>query len=692
MDKRTLSVQSLTRATLALALFFLMHSSLGIQAQDRAMIVPNPTGPADSQPSPSDSPEPSSEPSSELIGTTANQASEDARSAGISATQTPSSQTLDKQDDKSNSIKAAAPDPFARDIQNIALQAQKQLSTNSLPQLDVARQQLIAAVDNLERYLQTNSNSRDSWRSFLRLDDIHSEAQKEKPSVSTLTDIEMAMRQNYLGLEYQPFTNVRDSLAKLRNALRWGANPTQSLELLNARLERLVETLNEPISEANLNEAVSVVALYLEQSNQAPGALSALRAKFSQPNIQAQVRESFIVRLLDRPIAQPNAVNECLLGTRVVGVASLNGAVTADLLPSPYGISLRLSLDANLTTNSTGYNRGVVLRSTGGSPIHAAKQITLTPQGIHSSPTSVATNLQTQINAIEHRSRIVRRIAQRKAAEAQPEANTIAEGRLQNRVSSQFDQQVDGQISQTRIQLASFQQRAQSRPELARIGIARPTYSFNSTSSAVHAIATEQAASQLSAARSSPLPQLIDAQVSIDAHESAIMNAIDVFLSGRTIRNIELDDLAQQFGAKVTPELQAEADGEPWSITFASIHPILIEMNDGLVKITLRISKMTRGDQPLNQDTVVTATYRPSISNGYLRLDREGEMGINFIGRGGLGSVSLKPFIKGKFEKTFKPVLVNAPIHLPTPNNPAIPRLAISNLIIDNGWAQISLR
>lgn len=669
--------------TLVLALG-LSASSANARPQQAEVVVPNPIGSPDSQPSPSDT---------NANNPSANTATPNKPSSNATQSAAAKKPATDKDKDEDKPVTAAAKDPFARDIQNIALRARKQLNAKTLPKVETERKELISAIERLETFLKTNPGSRDAWRKFLRLDDMLEEAQKEKPSFATLTDLEMAMRQNYLGLEYRPYVQLRDSLNDFRFAVRWGANAEQSLQLLDTRLERLVETLNEETSEADMNEAVSVVALYLEQSNQAPGSLSEIRAKYSQPNVQAYVRESFITRMLARPVAQPTAVNECLLGTRVVGAASLNGSVTADLMPSQNGISLCLNLNANMATNSTGYNRGVVLRSTGSSPIHAAKQIFVTPSGISSTRASVATNLQTQINSIEHRSRIVRRIAKRKAAETQPQANVIAEGRLQTRVQSQFDQQVESQLSQSRVQLASFQQRAQSRPELARVGLPMPTYSYNSSSSAVQAIATERTAAQLSAPRPSPLPQSSTGQIFIDAHESLVMNAVDVFLSGRTIRNTELDDLVTQVGAKVTPELEKEATGEPWSITFASVHPVLIEMNDGLVTISLRISKMTRGEQVLNQDTIVTATYRPSINNGYLRMDREGEMEIEFIGRGGLGSVSLKPFIKGKFENTFKPVLVNAPINLPIPaNNPNMPRLQISNLQLDNGWAQISLQ
>ena len=679
------------------------HTSLS-RSQEPEVVVPNPIGaddrsPSDTRASNADSAESKSSASKPAApkSSTARSSTTESKAATAKSTQSKSAQSAakkssaDKEEDE-KPLTASAKDPFARDIQNIALRAQKQLSESALPKVEVERKKLLGAIDRLENFLKTNPKSRESWRRFLQLDAMREEAEKDKPSFATLTDLEMAMRQNYLGLEFQPYVQVRESLSDFRFAIRWGANAEQSLQLLDTRLERLVETLNEPVSDAEMNEAVGVIALYLEQSHQAPSSLAAIRAKYSQPNVQAYVPESFVTRMLARPVAQPTSVNECLLGTRVVGAASLNGSVTADLMPSPNGVSLCLNLNANMSTNSTGYNRGVVLRSTGASPVHASKQIFVTPTGISSTPASVATNLQTQINSIEHRSRIVRRIATRKAAETQPQANRVAEGRLQTRVQSQFDQQVESQLSQSRVQLASFQKRAQSRPELRRIGLEKPTYSYNSSTSAVHAIATERNPSQLAAPRPSPLPQPANGQVFIDAHESLVMNAIDVFLSGRTIRNSELDELVKQVGGKVTPELQKEADGEPWSITFASVHPVLIEMNDGLVKISLRISKMTRGEQVLNQDTVVTATYRPSISNGYFRMDREGEMEINFIGRGGLGSVSLKPFIKGKFEKTFKPVLVNTPIQLPLPANRSMPQLQIAGLQLDNGWVQVSLR
>lgn len=218
--------------------------------------------------------------------------------------------------------------------------------------------------------------------------------------------------------------------------------------------------------------------------------------------------------------------------------------------------------------------------------------------GISAQPASVATQLQSQITSIQHKLRIVRKIATKKAAETQPQANRIAEGRLQNRVRTQFDQQVETQLAESRMRLASFQQ--QPRPEIQRIGLSRPTHAFNSTSEAVYGTLTHSAPSQLAASSPSPLPRNASDFV-IDAHQSALMNAVDTVLGGRTLRNADMDDLVRQFGMQVTDELAEESKSQAWSITFATFHPVQIEFNDGLVKFTLRISQMTRGDQSLKQ-------------------------------------------------------------------------------------------
>lgn len=601
------------------------------------------------------------------------------------------SSTQDDKKDEKKEVTASASNPTSREIQTLALSARKQLSAAALPKVESAKTKLNAALKDLDTFLGRSKSGKD-WAEFLHLDTLKSEIEKDNPAVTVLSDLEMNMRQNYLGLENRHFVAVRDGIVQLIRAQRYGSNPDQTLKMLDARLEKLVDELNHlPVggnADSQRAEAVGVLTNYLYESNQVPTTVAALRSKFSQPNVRLTVSDRLVNRLVSQPVGQPSPVNECLMGTHVVGNAFLSGNVSADLLPQMNGVGVCLFLNAQMSSQNTGYNRGVVLQSIGTSPVQVAKQITVTPTGISTSPPSIATNLQTEITAIQHRLRIVRKIAARKAAETQPIANSIAEGRMQNRISSQFDEQVETQIAQARGRFQELQSRPL--PELKRIGVERPTYSIQSTSDQILGSLTQCNPSQLAATGPSPIPKAMDCEIFVDAHHSALMNLIDVYLGGRTLRSHDLDDMARSFGLPETPEITKESNGELWTVSFATFHPVQLDMDNGLLKITLRIAQMTRGEQVLRQPATITASYRPSYYNGFLRLDREGDVSIEFVGRStGLGAVSLRAFLKAKFENTFKPVLVDQKINMPTQLPVA---LSIQSIQLDDGWLQIALR
>jgi hypothetical protein len=596
--------------------------------------------------------------------------------------------------DKARSMDKAQ-DQISRELKDIARNARLELDKNRLPKIEPARVALTSALGDLDKFLKTNPSASDSWNTFLRLDELRKELGAEKPNPAVLVDIETNMHQNYLGLEYEPYLKLRNALVEMVRALRYGANPEQTIKLLDGRLEKLIESLDEPVSDADTerSEVVGVVANYLHESGQAPKALAAMRSKFMQPNVQVYMREEMVNRLVQRPIAQPSPVTDCILGTSITGNAFLQGNLTADVMPQVGGVSVVLNMNANLSSNSVGLNRGVSIYSTSYSPVHASKYVSvLLPGAVMSSPATVATDLQSQIYSIQHRLRLVRRIASRKAQESQPLATAIAEDHMQARIRSQFDEQVESQLNDLRGRLTNFNA-APSRPELARIGMPKPSYFVHSTSNSVQAALTQGTEWQLAASRSNSLAKLPVSDGFAAVHQSAIMNSLDVFLAGRTIKSADLDDLVRQFGIPVSTEIAKEANGPIWTITFAPFHPIQIELDEKRVKITLRVIQMTRGDQSLKQPATVMATYRPSYENGHFRMDREGDLNIEFVGRasGGLSSVSLRAFLKSKFEDTFKPVLVDRYIDIPQLAS-NLPKLRLSSIQIDRGWLQLGIK
>ncbi len=588
----------------------------------------------------------------------------------------------------------ATPDPLSRELKDIALNARKELDPQRLPKLDVARQQLTDALANLDRFLNTNPTSRDGWVRFLRLDAIRKELADSQPNPNVFAELEMNMRQNYLGLEYRPFVELRESMVAMARGLRWGSNPEQSIKSLDDRLGKLVELLDESgdDSDTKRNEALGVICNYLYESGQAPMALSAIRSRFDQPNLHAQIREGFINRLIQRPISEPSPVRDCILGTSIFGNALLTGNLSADLMPYQGGVSVVLNLNAQVAANSLGYNRGVVIRSTSSSPVHLAKSIQVgMPGQVASAPASVATNLHSTIHSIQHRFRIIAKLASRKAAQQQPLANSIAEDHLQTRLLTQFNEQVETQLAQLRTRLSNVQGRG-TRPELKRIGVPMPAYVVQSAADAVFANVLHRGEAQLASSQVNPPPSTVSADAQVSIHQSAIMNALDMFLASRTLESSDLDDLVRQFGLPVSPEIEQEANGQIWSITFVPFHPIQIQFDHQRIKITLRVSQMSRGDQTLKQPATVSATYIPSYTNGRFRMDREGELKIDFIGRAtGIANVSLRAFLKNKFEETFKPVLVDRVIDIPAvgPNGP---KVSLTAMQFDGGWMQVGVQ
>ena len=317
------------------------------------------------------------------------------------------------------------------DLQQIMLSAMAELDAGSLPEMDSARAVLERELEQVNQYIEPETPNGQAWSRFLQLDAIREEMKQQNPNPTRLAQLEVNLQQNYPGLESDPLLDLRSALRDVKRAARYGSNPDRTIQVLNARMQALVKLLDENPDATSLDVAEDVgrILNYLYESNQAPSAVSKLRGRFSMANAEVYASEALLNQVAARGVAEPSPVDECILGTRILGRACLQGSVAVDLLPMHRGVSLNLNLSGNLTSQNRGYNRGVVLRTSGTSPVFASKPITVTPEAISAGPSSVSTNLRTTIHRIEHRSRLVRKIAKKKAAQQKPQADAIAQGR-----------------------------------------------------------------------------------------------------------------------------------------------------------------------------------------------------------------------------------------------------------------------
>jgi hypothetical protein len=380
-------------------------------------------------------------------------------------------------------------------------------------------------------------------------------------------------------------------------------------------------------------------------------------------------------------------VNENILGTQIYGTSYMNGQLDPVLLENPIQASLKLRLAADFSSQNFGTNRGVKVRAKGSANVIASESISLTDVGLVSNQdTMVSAPVQSVITSIEHRSRIVRAIAANKAAEQKSQADAIGQARLEGKIRVQFHEQLAQQLAESNEKLRS--------PDLTifrRLGIEKPQRTSWSSCDFLSILWRQQGPAQLAAPASCPLVVPVQG-VTIQLHQSAIINAVDPVISGRILRSTDLDDMAVQFGLDPSQGLREEAGGEPWSITMAGFHPVVVEFDDQVIRFRIRTTRLDRGDQALDQSASIEATYKPILQNGAIQFQRVGDVSIDFVGRAqsGLRGVTMRSFLRKKFDSVFKQELFETPLR-PTDRLPANVRLRLVDIQVDDGWLQASL-
>ncbi len=569
--------------------------------------------------------------------------------------------------------------------------ARTNLRAETLPNPSASKVSLVNATNQLENFLSTASDDRHAnWLNFLRWNNLQKELAKEEPDIEVLVQIERNMRQNYLGLEMNHFVNVRNRLSDYIDALRFGTEPTKTIEILGKRLEQLSESLQSPVfgADTERQREIGLISSFLAQSKQLPDLIQTVRTNFSKANLRVLVSNEFVQRQFSRPVSQPTPVNEVILGTQIRGQSLLQGSVIPQLVDNPRNASMRLMLSAHMNSTTVGTNRKVLFHTVGNSDVSAGETIMLTDSGlVTQNDTSVFAPLQTSIVGIEHRFRIVRKIAAKKAAEQKPQADSIARGRLETRVSTQFHQQLQEQLVETNVKM-----RTPEMPIFNRLGLSKPKRTSWSSGQYLSLLWRQQETDQLAAPTSCPLV-VQPHGITIQLHQSAIMNMLDPILGGRIVRNEDLDDFAVQAGAKPSENLRKEVGGEKWAISMAGYHPLEVEFDDQLVRFRIRTTKLDRGDQALEQPATIEATYKIVLMGGAIQFERQGDVKIDFAGKAqrGLRAVTLRSFLKNKFDSVFKPQLLETPFR-PSDRLPAsVPQMTITDIQVDDGWIQANL-
>lgn len=546
--------------------------------------------------------------------------------------------------------------------------ATENLSAERLPEVPPAQQDVLAAMGAVRNYFTgaTDPDNYDAWMEYLRLQPLEQAIQEDQsPQVQGREALDLQQRLTGIarGLELPAVVQLRESVKQLVAALRFGQGE-QSLEAIGDQLDSLAERIDQldHIPSAEDAAAISTVIGLLERSGQANEAIAALRQAFGRANVAVWASERLIQRIGYREVDQTEQVRDCILGTRLVGLASLQGAVTTDLLPSRGTARLQLTLAANFSSDNTGYNHPVRLQTSGMGQVTAWRTLHLDESGLQPEEPYVRVTLDSQINSIQHHLRLVRKIAWKQALRQKPLADRIAANKLRRRVGEQFASRTDEAAA---ISPPNFLEEA--RPWFQRLDLPQPPPLWGSTDQALFIEAVLRQSGQLATAVSAPPVTAPSYDAAVQIHESAVRNALAPMLAGRTITRSWLDELLGSIdrGPKSDEEQESQ---QAFELEFARFRPVIFEARDQTVRLGVRGTRFQQDGRALNRPLEITAVYQPQQSDeGVTTLVRQGDVDVDFPGGGrlSLSQTALRSSIKELFDDLFPPVLLDRTITVP---------------------------
>ncbi|WP_145167698.1 hypothetical protein [Rubripirellula lacrimiformis] len=577
---------------------------------------------------------------------------------------------------------------------------------DKFPGLDEASQNVSASMAKAEEFLvrQTDAENAAAWLQYLDFGPLRDILGTEDSAVAAAREaIDMRYRLvgTTPGLELTVLRNLRSDLEQLIEAVRL-RDPDRAKDLVAKQMTAIAEKIREMDDSPSADDVSTLGAVIglLKSSGQADDVVQSVRNRFGRPNMAVLVGESTVQSLVNRAVDQTRPVRDCILGTRIVGNASLNGFVTADLVPALGEFQIQVALTGCVSSINTGYNGPVVLRTSGVGSVYVSRVLHIRESGVAADPAMVQASLRTNIDAIEHRMRLVRRIARKKAAEQKPGADRIAVEKLRTQVGAQFVKETDQASAITAPDVL-----AKVRPILKRLSLDEPTRTLGSTDQELFIDSTLRRSDQLASVVSRPfISNAFDAAVQI--HESAIDNAVMPMLAGRTLREGELAGFVENTGLKIDPkpvaatedESAEDDDEEPFEITFARLRPVIFEARDQTLRVGVRGTRFAQGSRELKRTMEITAVYEPArTEDGTMLLLRKDDVEVTFPGSGNRLSVSqagLKRTIQNKFAKVFPEVLLDRTLTVPaTVEMEALRGRSYRPEVIDakDGWLSIGV-
>jgi hypothetical protein len=526
----------------------------------------------------------------------------------------------------------------------------------------------------------------EGWNTFLMLDQVLERAKSGTAASRAILSQRLMSRLQWhsLGSEQSQWLQ-RESIEQLVAVIRpWAHTVVDYAAMMN----QLEQQEANAIDLAAVDIASAAQALRFADSPAAVKVSEGINTHYRNANVRFAITERFIERMIPaiEPMRMP--VNTRMMGARVSGVSKIESKFDIDLKPANDRWLLKLKANGRVKTDSVGRQGAVSVRTAASAKFDAASQIEVTKQGLYLGDSDAKVKSSTRLRGVETDydgwplvGTLVRSIAEERYRDMASQANRIASREAQTQIESQMDARIETRVDEAAVTLSEM-----VLGPLGRLQLDPCVTDMQTTEHRL--LARYRVAGDWQLGAFTPRPRaLSDSLMSVQLHQSALNNTLEQLIPSD--QAIGIRDLIRKsvgtFGNAVI-EIPEDIPADV-TVQFARTRPVTVEIEDGMLWLTLRVLRLRRDEGIDLTQFIVRVGYRPEIDGMNARLVRDGHLRIS----GPRMAIRERLPVRAIFNKVFA---TSREIPLTVPRlieNPATEGLVISQLELRDGWLAIAI-
>ncbi len=397
------------------------------------------------------------------------------------------------------------------------------------------------------------------------------------------------------------------------------------------RLQRLAEDLPRltDIQDRRSFGFVGNAIEWLENADQAPALVAALRSRYALPNGYLSVSGAMLNRLGSRPVNETRPVREEVKDRIVQGYAYTSGTVKFDLIDDPDQIHVSVHSLNQIFTDTFVEQGPLKIFVQGNGMAEARRSVLVSAGGFLSDDPYAAANIDNRLCGTSSDCNLINRVVDKKFQKEKNENDIRASSQARKELFKRFSEETEKAFADGRQSLTNAKNK-----NLARYSKLPNLFAYTQNEQ-INLVARRFSNWNL-AAPNLPMQLPHSNDIDVRIHETLATNYLEPLFRGKTYTNDELADLFKEsfqsdgftIGAN---EGKADQDPVPFSITFSNVRPVQFQFEENRFEIVVSATRFTQERRSINAGLTITIRFKIVEQDGELFLFRDGPADLDYI-------------------------------------------------------------